>query len=247
MSQKLSLGNKVKPTTNVVALNQLIKQVVNKEDDLPGMAVFYGPPGFGKTFGCIFAQVQHDAIHITIQKLWTKKTLLSEILRELSILPGRTLADMMRQVNEGLAIANRPRIIDEADYAVARGMIEIIRDIHDGSQVPVILIGMEEFPQKLQRWELVDSRVLVWLGAEPASLRDVRLMFGKYDDDFTIDDAMLDDIRKVNNGNARRIMKDLAYVIEISRREGTSAISSETWGNRPYFQTRAPAPRRGIG
>ncbi|GIT85437.1 transposase [Roseobacter sp. OBYS 0001] len=237
----------MKPLRNVAALNQLIERVKRRQFGLPGMAVFYGPPGLGKSFACIFAKVQHDAIHISVQKLWTKKTLLTEILRELSIAPEKTLSDMQKQVNYGLATSDRPLIIDEADYAVDRGMIEIIRDMFDGSGVPVILIGMEKFPQKIQRHELVDGRVLSWVGAEPANLRDVRLLAENYADGLDIDDTMLTHIMNSRNGNARNISKDIAYVVEVCRTEGVTAITHKTWGNRPLFHTTAPAPRRGIG
>ena len=132
----------------------LIKKLQNRHWGLPGMGVFHGPPGFGKTYACIHAAVVLDAIHISVQSLWTKKTLLTAILGELSIVPHKTLAEMMMQVNKGLSLAARPLIIDEADYAIDRGMIEIIRDFHDGSHMPVILIGMEMLPQKLRKWEL---------------------------------------------------------------------------------------------
>ncbi|WP_436399322.1 AAA family ATPase [Roseobacter sp. S98] len=246
MSQIMNLGNRVKPLRNVAALNALIERVNNRAFGLPGMAVFYGPPGFGKTFACIHAKVQQDAIHISIQKLWTVKTLLKETLRELSIVPAKTQAEMLKQVNQGLAIADRPLIIDEADYAIERGMIEVIRDFHDGSDVPVIMIGMEKFPQKLQAFELVDSRVLSWVGAEPSNLRDTRLLAQNYADGLEIDDTMLEHIISTCAGNARLISKDLAYLVETCRTEGVSSITLKEWGNRPLFQSRAPAPRRGL-
>jgi DNA transposition AAA+ family ATPase len=240
------LGNSIKPLRNVAALTTLIKRVEGRAFGLPGMAAFYGPTGFGKTYAACHACAAMDAIHISVQKMWTKKTLLTQILRELSIMPKATMADMMMQVNEGLAIARRVLIIDEADYAIQRGMIEIIRDFHDGSHVPVILIGMEMLPQKLRAWELVDGRMLAWSAAEPADLRDARLLAQVYASGVQIDDALLQRIMSENKGSVRRISTDLAYVLEQSRMQGTTTMTLDAWGAAPFLRGHAPAPREGL-
>ncbi|MDK3072728.1 ATP-binding protein [Sedimentitalea sp. JM2-8] len=246
MTQHMALGNSIQPLRNVAALVTLIKRVQKRGFGLPGMATFYGPPGFGKTYAACHAAAALDAIHIPVQKLWTKKTLLTSILNELSIVPRPTMADMMMQVNEGLALSGRPLIIDEADYAVARGLIEIIRDFHDGSSMPVILIGMEMLPQKLSKWELVDGRMLAWVGAEPADLRDAQMLARVYARDIVIDDALLERIVTVNKGNARRISTDLAHVNEQSLMQGSKRMTLDAWGDAPFLRGEAPAPRRGI-
>ncbi len=246
MTQHMSLGNNIKPLRNVAALVALIKRVERRGFGLPGMAAFYGPPGFGKTYAACHAAAGMDAIHISVQKLWTKKTLLTSVLRELSIVPKANMADMMMQVNEGLAISGRTLIIDEADYAIARGMIEIIRDFHDGSSMPVILIGMELLPQKLRKWDLVDGRMLAWVGAEPADLRDAQLLSEVYARDIQVDDALLERIVKVNKGNVRRISTDLAYVSEQSQLQGARRMTLDAWGDAPFLRGNAPGPREGL-
>ncbi|MBW4708658.1 AAA family ATPase [Roseobacter sp. YSTF-M11] len=246
MAQGMNLGNRVKPLRNVAALSRLIRRVNDRPFGLTGMAAFSGPPGFGKSFGCIHCTVAYDAIHISVQELWTKKTLLTEILRELSVQPHRSLAEMMKQVNEGLALANRPLIIDEVDYAIDRGMIKMIRDMHDGSGVPVILVGMEEMPMKLQKWQLVKSRIIEVAYAEPLDLRDTRLLAENYAEGIEIDDSMLEFIRAANKGNAREISNELAYVVEVCRTEGHKQMTREMWGNSPLFDAGFKAPRRGL-
>jgi len=246
MAQTKSLGNSIKPLRNVAALAELVHRVEKRGYGLPGMAVFHGPTGLGKTFAGAFSAASLDTIHISVQKMWTKKTLLSSVLRELGIVAKGTMADMMQQVNEGLAIAGRSLIIDEADYAVDRGMIEVIRDMHDGSSMPVILIGMEELPQKLRRWELVDGRILDYVGAEPADMRDTKLLAEVYAPDVTLDDSLLERIRDVNKGSVRRISVDLAYVLEQSRLQGQKAMTLDKWGQAPFLRGDAPSIREGL-
>lgn len=243
MPQKVTTGNTIKPLRNVAALTTLIQRIQNRAFGLPGMGVLYGPTGFGKTMAAVHAALHQDAIHVSVQKLWTKKTLLSEILRELRIAPKATMAQMQQQVNEGLAIAGRPLLIDEADYAVDRGMIEMIRDMHDGSSMPVILIGMEELPGKLSKWELVDGRILQWEGAEPGDLKDVRMLAALYAPGISLDDDLLQHITNLHRGQLRRICTDIAYVLEQSRLLDVKHMSLDEWGDAPFLRGVAPGPR----
>jgi DNA transposition AAA+ family ATPase len=95
------------------------------------------------------------------------------VLGEMSLRPKATVGDMVDQIAQHLAILDVPLIIDEADHLVARRMIEIVRDIYEGSQAPVILIGEELLPQKLREWERVHGRMLDWVAAQAADLADL--------------------------------------------------------------------------
>lgn len=246
MSENMALGNIIQPLRNVASLVKLIKEVQTRQFGLPGIGVFFGYPGYGKTYAAIHCTVALDAIHISVQKLWTKKTLLDQILRELGVSPKKTLAEMMMQACEHLAIAGRPLLIDEADYAVSRGLIEVIRDLHDGSEVPVILIGMEELPQKLRKWELIDSRIMGYVPAEPATLKDAQFLARIYAPDVQIGDDLLAHIIERNTGNVRRTVTDLAYVQRRSATLDLQEISLDDWGNASFLRSDAPTPRRGL-
>lgn len=246
MSQNMEIGNSVQPLRNVAALSKLIKGLENRQHGLDGMGVFYGPPGYGKTHAAVFAASALDAIHISVQELWTRKTLLKQVLRELGVAPVSSQAEMLMQANEALAMANRPLIIDEADYAVQRGLIPLTRDFHDGSGVPTILIGMEELPQKLRKFEMVHSRVLIWTPAQPADLKDVRLLANYYGQGITFDDPLLQHIIARNTGNVRYAARDIAHVKSHCQLQGVTSMTLADWGKTPWPQDEAPVPRRGL-
>ena len=115
MAQSMNLGNGVRPLSNVARLVTLVERVEKRAFGLPGMAVFHGFPGLGKTFAAAFCASQLDCIHISVQETWTRKFLLQQILRELGLTARGQTADMAMQANEGLAIAGRTLIIDAAD------------------------------------------------------------------------------------------------------------------------------------
>lgn len=246
MAQNMNTGNSIQPLHNVAALATLVKRMEGRTVGAPGLAAFHGPPGFGKSYACAYAAASLGCIHISVQSLWTKKTLLTVLLRELSIVPHKTMAEMFMQINEALITAGRTLLIDEADYAIDRGMIEIIRDMQDGSDVPIILVGMEQMPQKLRKWELVDSRVYAYLGAEPTDIDDARLLAKVYANGLQLDDALLARVVAETKGSARRITNNFGYIREQARLEGITEMTLKAWGNRPFHNSEAPKPRGGL-
>lgn len=243
MSQGLTTGNSILGMTNVALLTKVIKRLQGRAHGLDGIGVFSGEPGLGKTMACAYAAASLNAIHVSVQTMWTKKTLLEQILRELRVIPKRTLADMMMQVCDELALAGRTLLIDEADRAVKRGMIEVIRDMHDGSAVPIVLIGMDALPQDLRKWPQVDSRVLTWVQAEHATLADAKMLAKMYAPNITISEDMIALILERNGAIARRMVNDFARVLEKSNEMGLSQVSIDTWGKAPLAPNTAPKPR----
>lgn len=217
-------NNPVRPLRNVQRLVQLVDRLNNAAFGLERMAVFYGPPGFGKSFAASHCIVAYGAVHIVVQDLWSKSTFLKAVLEELGIKPRGTLADMGRQVQEGLAQTGRTLIVDEADRAAKRGMIEMIRDIHDNSACSVILIGEENLPQSLKKWERVHSRMLEWVGAEPADARDLRMLADHYCPGVEIEDELLAKILKDTSGSIRRITTNCARIKEMATVKGISRV-----------------------
>ena len=248
MSQSMTIGNSVQPLRNVAALAQQIKKLDNRKHGLPGIGVFHSPPGYGKTYAAIFAASSPDldAIHISVQDAWTRKTLIKQVLKELGAVARGTLADMAMDANEQLASAGRPLLIDEADYVVDKGFLQTVRDLADGSHVPVILIGMEELPQKIRKWGLVDGRTYNYTPAQPANLKDARFLASYYCPGIAVSDDLLEYIVSQNTGNARRISVDLAYVEEQANAWGSDSVSLKDWGNTPFLRGDAPAPRHGL-
>ncbi|CAM3971909.1 AAA family ATPase [Phaeobacter inhibens] len=246
MSQLIEVGNSIQPLTNVAKLATLVNQLQDRAFGVPGLAVFYSHPGYGKTFGAIYCASKFDVIHISMQADWTKKTLLSRLLGELSVSAHKTIPDMALQACEALALNGRTLVVDEADYALNRGVIELIRDLHDGSDTPVVMIGNESFPQKLKKFPVIDSRVLSYVAAQPASLKDARLLANIYAAGVEIRDDLLGSIIERNTGNPRLMVVNIAQVKEEAIKLGLKSMGADEWGGIEFMANEAPAPRRGL-
>ncbi len=239
-----TLYESVAPLRNVSALLTLVDRVVNRTFGLPGMATFYGPSGFGKSSAATYTNNAFGACHIEIQPLWRSKQMLAAIAGELGLRPARTAADAFEQVAEALGRAARPLLIDEADRLVAHDMIEVVRGLYEASGVPVILIGEEQLPTSLMRWERVHGRMLDWVAAQPAEMADVTQLMPIYAAGIELGDDLKARLLEQSGGSLRRVSTNLSHVREIALTLGLTRVGLREWGARAFFRGEAPPPRR---
>jgi len=240
------LYNSYAPTRNVAAFLTLLDTVSTRDPGNPGMATFYGPSGYGKSTAAIYAANTVQACLVQMKSVWTRKKMCEAILGELSVRPARTVPDMVDQISEQLAITGTPLLIDEADVLVRKRMVEIVRDIYESSFAPVILIGEELMPQKLQQWERVHGRMLRWLPAEPANERDFTLLAGMRAPGIEIDPAVRSRLMDASRGSVRRVCINLDLLREHAALNGLSRIGPDDWRDGQFYTGEAPLPRRGL-
>jgi DNA transposition AAA+ family ATPase len=208
------VNSTIAPLRNVSLFSELVQRVVNRTPGLPGMACFYGKSGYGKTHSAIYAANRYRAYHVQVKSVWTRKKLCAVILQELGIQSAATIPDMVDQIGQELSLSQRPLIIDEADFLVAKGMIEVIRDIYESSQGTIVLIGEENLPQKLKKWERVHGRMLDWVQAQPASQSDARHLASLFCRGIEVADDLLAAVHDASAGSVRRICVNLDRIRE---------------------------------
>lgn len=236
------------PIRNLVNFDELIERVVNRSDSLPGMACFYGYSGYGKTYSATYGANAHSAFYIEMGESWTKKTLLQQIAREVGIrgqdkasIPDLLMATADRLSDEPY----RPLIIDEADYLAKKGMIDIVRELHDKSGAAIILIGEELLPSKLKEFERAHNRILDWVPALPCDLRDAQMIARTRAPGIEVSDDLLEAMITKCDGRARRIAVNLSRVVEQANIRGLQRMTLLEWGDAPFF-TGEPPRRRGM-
>lgn len=249
MSHVSEIGNSVRPLTNVAGMSALILKLQNRVWTAPGIGVFNGPPGYGKSMAAVFCSEQHDALYVAVQSEWTKKYFLQQLLLELGQpSDGSTpIPAMVQKACDALASEQRPLIIDEAQYIISRKLTGIIHSLYEGSQVPILLVGEETLPQDLKAHERLNSRVFAWGQALPADFKDVlQLVDMVLPVGLTIQDDMVEFILKRHTGNPRWIVKELSHLCDEARKHAISDISLESWGGLSFIQDTAPVPRGGL-
>lgn len=226
---------------NLDLVRTAVERLVNRQSTLPGFAALYGPAGYGKTTALLAVANETRAYYVAMRSAWSRKTLLQKILTEMGVKPTGTIPDLLDQVCQQLAASGRPLMIDEFDFALRTdNMVELVRDIYEGSQATVILCGEEMLPQKLKRWERFHSRVLSWVPAQPVSLADARALAPIYAPDIAIEDGLLDHLVGIAAGSVRRICVNLSGIADAAGLEGWTRVSREAWANRPLYTGEAP-------
>lgn len=225
---------------NVTAAAKVMERLINRKPNLPGLGVFCGPSGYGKTQAACFCANEYRAYYIECRSYFTKKSMCLSILEEMGMLPEKTVHEMIPQIGEQLDLSGRPLIIDEMDHIVDRNLVELVRDIYEVSQAPILMIGEERFPKKLEAWERFHNRVLVWQRAEPADMSDTRKLAKLYSADVEIADDLLRLIVTKTRGCTRRITVNINDVHEFARDAGMKRIDLSGWGERPLFTGEAP-------
>jgi DNA transposition AAA+ family ATPase len=231
---------------NVSAMIQLLGRLDQRSDGMAGIGVYYGFPGWGKTTAAVYCTLQSEARLVTAAPYGGKKFFCEALKVELGLTKGGTVASMMEEIIEALVIAGKPLIIDEADYLVREGMLDLVRHIHDMSNVPVTLIGMEKLPIKLAKFEQFHSRVLYWVKAEPATLEDAKLLAPIYAPDATVEDGLIEAINRHSGGSLRRMANNLDRVNQLSFEIGRDVVTEADWGKRAFDTGVTPQARRGF-
>lgn len=238
-----SAASSMAPLKNVAAMMGLVQRLKDRGAHLPGFGVLHGPSGYGKTYAAIFGQNKTQGPRIEIGDSWTKKTFVAAILKELGVRePRGTVASMTEQVIIRLAEPDHPPLfVDEADKLVDKGMVELMREIQEGAQVPVVLIGEELLPEKLEKIERVHNRVLDWVPAQPADLEDTRKLANCFCPWLQLDEALLEEIRRISDGRPRRIVRNLFISHEFAATRGMTEL--RIGGLLPEFFTGRARPR----
>jgi AAA domain len=232
------------PLTNVSLCSKALMRAVERPLHLPGFVCFYGPAGWGKSTAAAYVQNTQDAYLIQCQKSWTQKAVLEAILDQMGISPARTLYQMSNQVCKQLANSQRPLIVDEFDYLVEKKSVELIRDIHDGSQAAILLIGEEYLPTKLERWERFHRRVLDWVPAQPTDLDDTKHLVSLYARGVVIAEDLISAMHTACNGSASRVALNIELICDTAGNIGATEMDMNTWGKREFNTGRTPERRK---
>ncbi len=225
----------VAPIRNVAACSVLLETLISCPDHVPNIGVYSGYSGYGKTMAAIYCRNAADAVMIEVFDSWTRRKFCSAILKELGVVtPRGTVSTMMDEIVERFGADPKPLIIDEAHTAVARGFVELIREINKLSRAPILLVGEEMLPKSLERYENTDNLVLDYVLAEPCDLADTRVLARLYFPKLTLADDLLEHFRQRTGGRARRIVSTLHAAATYAVNNGLTALDLASYDGQVY-------------
>lgn len=107
--------------------------------------------------------------------MMTARWLLKEILDYMSEIKPYTISESFNEVIRNLILNPRVLIVDEIDYLTMESKaVEILRDIHDRTNVPVVLVGMTSANSRLKKFSHLYDRLSEIIKFEKFSKTDIK-------------------------------------------------------------------------
>lgn len=225
----------VAPVKNIVNGQSAFQTLDERAMGVPGMMLVHGEPGAGKTTFLAWMINQVNGVLVRANAVWTPNSMLAAIMSELGVDPLHSTAKMLNYITRELSDSGRPLFVDEANYlATNKKMLETLRDIHDMTDVPVVLCGAEKIERKLPRYPQLASRISQWVEFKPADLEDAQELVNSVCEVALAPD-LVRHLHKQAGGSMRRMTVGLSRIESFARSNGLQEINADQWGDRQMF------------
>lgn len=233
---------------NIATLDMVaatLERLNGRRAGVPGIGVLYGPSGWGKTFSTNALANESRAYYVQMLSAWRSKDLLEKILSEMGIAHGKaTVSKLLDMVTQQLSASRRTLIIDEFDHATKNDkLVELTRDIYEGSQGSLLLVGEELLPRKLEHWERFHSRVSTWAPAQKVSIDDTIKLAPIYCPGVAIDTDALNRLVTSSKGSVRRVVNYLTVIHEHCQTYAMDEVTGSALASIALPSDRAPERR----
>lgn len=241
------MKSKIVPVKNITRLATAQRALLTRAPGTPGIGVVQGPAGYGKTKAVTWLHSQLDnSVNVRAMAVWTPSAMLSALCRELHIQAGGSCASQVERIVERLSMQPAPVWIDEVHYIIrSTRLIETLRDIHDMSNVPVILVGEERTVEQLSGLRRLTSRIAQEVEFEPLDEEDTQLVADELCD-VEVRPDLLAKVHDDTRGNTRNIVVALGRIEQHAKARGMQSIGLNDWGNRKQLFTGEASPIRAV-
>lgn len=213
-------------TRNVKNFIGLMNNLIDKSSEVPKMGLVYGDPGLGKTRVAVWWANRNDAIYARAQNNMTSHGILEKIVEELGEAPSKKSTDLMKQCIAHLRLNPQVIIIDEIDYLIGQSKaIETLRDLHDLTDTPIVLIGMQEAKTKLGKYRHLYDRISEIVEFKPFSNEDMDVIVEELSEVKITDEAKVIFFEKSNR--FRQAIKGISILENLAKTNGLNKIDAK--------------------
>ena len=224
------------PVKNVLMLKSAMEALSQRSTGVPGLGLIHGRSGAGKTTALASMVAKTGAVFVRAHSAITLSSLLDMICFELRV-EGRLgkNSEKFRLVCEALQACPRPIFVDEGDYLLHDiRMLEILRDIHDTEQVPVLLVGMAGIERKLVHRPQFARRISQRIEFQACDLEDARLVADALCEVKVREDLLLL-MHKKTQGCIGHMVVALAQFESFAKGHRWDSLDATRWGERTMF------------
>lgn len=204
---------KTRNVKNFVALMENLKKC---PANIPKMALVYGGHGLGKSQTILWWATNNDAVYVRANQGMTRRWLLSEIAEELGEVPFWHTQEIFNLIEQKLKFNQKIIIVDEVDYLISnQNTIETLRDLHDRTGVPIVLVGMGMADKKIARYKHLEDRIFEKLKFEHFNQQDISEIISNLSDIKFTDNAV--EYLSIQSNQFRQIIKLINKIEKIAK------------------------------
>jgi len=217
----------IEDTSNIIALKDAIAALQSRSQDLPGLGLICGKAGLGKTKAVKWYSTQFDCPYIRATATWTPRWMLQEICIELGNDPEGITSRVFNQVKDELFSKPRLIFIDEADYLTSNWkLLETLRDLHDMTGSPFVLIGMGDIKNKLGKKAQFWSRVSQVVEFIPLTSKEIAFI-GHELIGLNMSEDVAEQLKKVTSGFFRDVMVALSHLEQMAKANKLDTVNKK--------------------
>lgn len=228
------MKSSIAQTKNMRNLLTAYQALTKRRMGTPGMGLLYGATGAGKTTAATWLITSQNAVYVRALAMWSGQSMCQAICQEVGLEPMGSPSKMLPPIIERFAMTGRALFVDESDYLFHNPrLLETLRDIHDQSLVPVVLIGMEGVDRKILRHKQLARRISQWIQFKGLDLDDLKAV-AAVTCEVPIAPDLLQRLHEVSKGSVGLATVGLA---QISRAgfDPSKPVTLKDWGDKEFF------------
>lgn len=211
----------------VTALRDAVMSALAEGEGQPAMVMASGEAGTGKTRAARTLYAQSGGVYLRALEAMSQNAFLQEIAFELAGLRPHGVARAKREIVSRLRDDPCPIYIDEADRLhISR--LEDLRDIHDVTGSPVVMIGETALPARLTARARINDRIpgAYRVAFDAITPGDV-LAFAAQAAGLRLSPEALALVYKETRGNFRRVHNAIQILEAAAKTAGVHDVSAE--------------------
>lgn len=238
------MRNRFVQTSNITAFMAGVERVKARGAIEASWQLLEGVPGLGKSRALTWWASKNEFPFVRAKKGWTVNWALRDLMSQLGEPPARSTEVMLNAAIASITASGQTLIVDEIEHAMAGGIIEVLRDISDFADSPIIIGGMHGVGARLKRYPQIYSRISDVTVFKPATLADVRLCCDELAEVPFADD-LVKAIHVQTGGRFREVMNAIAFAERAGRR-AQGPVTLEHISAKELTNDRRPEARAAI-
>lgn len=201
--------------------------------------------GMGKSTTVDNWAINSGAAYVRAKKDWTPAWFRNELAENLKLDSRGRPKDMFARIAGYIGSNQVPIVIDEVEHCLTNNaaVLEAVRDLSDLTEVPVILVGMDQVQARIARHRQISSRIARVVEFQPASLNDV-ILTCKQLAEVDIAPDLVQEIHAQSEGRMRHVMNAIAVIENTAKRNGAVQVSlADMAGQVLTYDWQARRPR----